>query len=1105
MSSNQVQHPCILFPRPESKLKPQTTVSLKYILVLNVPSTYPYATPRAGRRKATRARPVPRVPRPGAPPADVGSPGDVYIDCTPVAPRLFSAASRRSGPRGPAPATSTSLRTRTLSTPSGSATCRARQAWAWSGAACRRYGGEGVLGDAAASKEEGRALAAKVVGLYLAQEVQGPSASRTKRKRRVRSYSDAEDDEDEGADDDYDDDDDKPQSRNTLRPKALHPAPKRLRTTTATAPSSPPPTPAKPQRDPKAMQRLARELASLTSQRAQLVQHKRALQQQLLLAARSPMDKLRDEYQNSPPTHPSPTWRSPRASQARSFVWTKRVGEGMEPKRIGEEAGDYEPYRRLAAHSRTSPRLLRAVNALKLTKYTVVDNATRTGPEAQMADVIKLEGHSRNINDIYTQTTCTPPVNNIQYAYYCEIQEPYPIYHPGCNYCQEYWRNNSSSIPGLSHIILFNFETTRLNKEDHVEIMEQIHEILCIIIQLHSTSEIKGVLPTAVLYDIAKFTDVLNGQQKGTLGKIMGLFRWPEAPERLGRCKQELSWMVALFKAQVTGPTLSQMGQMKNDAKEQLKGLLPFWRKTLPSPDLIAPHSWLLDGRNLDSSGSFGLLPPCPQIFNGHESELQDVVNILMQDSAHIAILGAGGMGKTSLATVALHNPQVEAKPYWVGEGLKHGKEDNLETPWEPFSARSEVEEFLSLLTDAPHLGLMITLRGAEHPSKVKWTCPFLAPLKPLSNVAARQTFIEVADEGHDDASIQELLETTGNLPLAVSLIASVASSEGCSKALSRWKLESTQMLSDGCSGVAQHPSMLPDGLADADLVQAKLPIPDILGCKATLIQTALAFVGQDQHLKLKLREHFHQILDLWHQFRNLNITDILPQISGNLGNFNTVLHDGLQPEGPDIVQNLRSILFLNDFYNRVHSTYSLHSLQLSEQMLHWKDNQIFGEYLIELFETSQYLPNLDFNSDITLGTQHFTSKDQLEQSRWYHALGVYFWTAKSDLAGALQYFQTAYSLAESTGYPTSVGYNALKTSTDKLGLSAFKGEVTYIWQTIGMLNIFCKNLDTSWLLLVTNKAEIHLVKSEYLESRKLQVTIASSCQTSSYNGILGT
>ncbi|KAJ7254547.1 P-loop containing nucleoside triphosphate hydrolase protein, partial [Mycena rebaudengoi] len=338
-------------------------------------------------------------------------------------------------------------------------------------------------------------------------------------------------------------------------------------------------------------------------------------------------------------------------------------------------------------------------------------------------------------------------------------------------------------------------------------------------------------------------------------------------------------------------------------------------------------------------------LPPSPQIFHGREVELQDVVNILVQDSAHIAILGAGGMGKTSLATAALHNPQVEAKyshRYFIPcqssptctelvatvadhIGLEKGSNllkrvahyfahappsllilDNLETTWEPLSSRPDVEEFLSILTDAPHLGLMITLRGAERPSKVKWTKPFLAPLKPLSNVAAWQTFIDIADEGHDDDSIQELLELTGNLPLAVSLIASVASSEGCAQALSRWESESTRMLSDGydqrssldisimlsytssrmtpgAQELLSILSLLPDGLTDADLVQAKLPIPNILACKATLIQTALAFVGQDKHLKvlvpirehilhihppanalkLKLREHLHHILDL--------------------------------------------------------------------------------------------------------------------------------------------------------------------------------------------------------------------------------------------------
>ncbi|KAJ7231429.1 P-loop containing nucleoside triphosphate hydrolase protein [Mycena rebaudengoi] len=545
-------------------------------------------------------------------------------------------------------------------------------------------------------------------------------------------------------------------------------------------------------------------------------------------------------------------------------------------------------------------------------------------------------------------------------------------------------------------------ETIKSNKEEYVEIIKHIHEILCIIVQLNSTSELKGVLPMALLYDIAKFTEaleklftILNGQQKGALRKIKGLFRQPEARERLEACKQELSRMVELFKAQVTGSTLSQMGQMKKDAREQHEQLVALLEtdSDLTNSDCSSVAGTLARLGN-NSSGSVGLLPPCPKIFHGRETELQDVVNILIQDSARIAILGAGGMGKTSLATAALHNQQVEAKyshRYFVPchssptctelaatiadhIGLEKGSNlpkrvahyfahtppsllvlDNLETCWESLASRSEVEEFLSLLTDVLHLGVMITLRGAEHPTKIKWTRPFLAPLEPLSNVAAQQTFIEVADDGHDDSSIKELLELTGNLPLAVSLIASVAGSEGCAQALSRWKLESTRMLSEGydqrssldisimlsytssrmtlgAQQLLSILSMLPDGLADANLVQAKLPIPNILACKATLIKTALAFIGQDQHLKvlvpirehilhthppanglkLRLREHFHQILDLWNQFKNLNVTDILPHISQNLGNFNTVLYDGLEPEGPDVVHNLQSIIFLN-------------------------------------------------------------------------------------------------------------------------------------------------------------------------------------------------
>ncbi|KAJ6452124.1 P-loop containing nucleoside triphosphate hydrolase protein, partial [Mycena sanguinolenta] len=231
-------------------------------------------------------------------------------------------------------------------------------------------------------------------------------------------------------------------------------------------------------------------------------------------------------------------------------------------------------------------------------------------------------------------------------------------------------------------------------------------------------------------------------------------------------------------------------------------------------------------------------LPSKPKIFYGRETELADIMKMLLnQQSIRIAILGAGGMGKTSLARAVLHHPDtltrfenrffVSAEPATTGVelaaliglhiGLNPGQDltkpvvqyfaknlscllilDNLETVWERIQSRRAVEERLSLLTDVEHLGLIITMRGAERPAKVRWTHPFLLPLQPLSDDAAQQTFMDITDSSHSIDGFNKLLSITDNMPLAVDIFAHLVDFEGLENVWARWEKEKTSMLSVG-------------------------------------------------------------------------------------------------------------------------------------------------------------------------------------------------------------------------------------------------------------------------------------------------------------------
>lgn len=154
-------------------------------------------------------------------------------------------------------------------------------------------------------------------------------------------------------------------------------------------------------------------------------------------------------------------------------------------------------------------------------------------------------------------------------------------------------------------------------------------------------------------------------------------------------------------------------------------------------------------------------MPSSPKIFHGRQQELSTILEAFAVETPRIAILGAGGMGKTSLARATLHASEIAAR-YELNRffvpcesvatavelagligahiGMKAGKDltrpvirhfssgppsllilDNLETLWEPLASRGQTEEFLSLLTDISHLALIVSMRFFYSASVHNW------------------------------------------------------------------------------------------------------------------------------------------------------------------------------------------------------------------------------------------------------------------------------------------------------------------------------------------------------------------------------------------------
>ncbi|KAJ7713160.1 hypothetical protein B0H16DRAFT_1743604 [Mycena metata] len=548
---------------------------------------------------------------------------------------------------------------------------------------------------------------------------------------------------------------------------------------------------------------------------------------------------------------------------------------------------------------------------------------------------------------------------------------------------------NTLKIPGLEAMVnttqsLLKFvQTIKQDKNECAELMEQTHNILNAIIGVYVKSDTGSELPPSTLHEIANFTQTLHmihtfieAQQSGS--KVKKFFRQGELNGLLKDCKKGLQEGIKFF--QVDTLHIQQI-----DTPTQ-----PGWQ--------IKPSDIMSTAREMEEQAQIR-----------HQEVLNAIETISSSDSASsfqlhlnaasrtqnipwtIAILGAGGMGKTSLAQAVIHHEEIVIKYQGnrlfvacdtaaskaelaglIGAhlGMEPGKDltravldrlsegsptllilDNLETVWEPAESRKEVEEFLSLLTDITNLALMITMRGAERPSKVQWTRPFLPSLEPLAQEAARKVFIAIAEDRHPMEEIDQVLSLTDNMPLSINLLAHAVDVEGTTAILSRWQREHTSVISEGYDRrsnlessillslesprIMSTPhsqellsllSILPDGLSDVELKQSNFAIQDILDCKRALLRIALAYLDDHKRLKalVPIREymakfrpptdemigplfkHFWELLQAYVTDQGKQSATLYVQrLTSNYTNIQNIIQNGLHPEHPDLADSI--------------------------------------------------------------------------------------------------------------------------------------------------------------------------------------------------------
>ncbi|KAF5318318.1 hypothetical protein D9758_018681 [Tetrapyrgos nigripes] len=232
-----------------------------------------------------------------------------------------------------------------------------------------------------------------------------------------------------------------------------------------------------------------------------------------------------------------------------------------------------------------------------------------------------------------------------------------------------------------------------------------------------------------------------------------------------------------------------------------------------------------------------------PAVFTGRTNLVKEAVSILYEtNQVHIAILGAGGIGKTSVALHVMQNLLIKEKfaerCYFISCGMlpdainliqglvqaiglqvAQGKGpldvllaylkgdqkvmlilDNFETPWNS-KGQTEVKNLMEDICSAKSVSVIVTMRGTDGPGQIKWhKLGGQSGLPALELSAAKEAFCSFSSNGEytikeEDPILEKLLIQMDGMPLAIMLIGELAKELPLNDLMEMWNIQKAAVL----------------------------------------------------------------------------------------------------------------------------------------------------------------------------------------------------------------------------------------------------------------------------------------------------------------------